>query len=71
MDATRPPVLPKSRHGSDAWFEERGLEPVFPQLAAWSLPFDRVVVLDAAAPALRAEDRGISEASPKTRKRRS
>ncbi|CAK9022590.1 unnamed protein product [Durusdinium trenchii] len=47
MDATRPPVLPKSRHGSDAWFEERGLEPVFPQLAAWSLPFDRVVVLDA------------------------
>lgn len=46
MNQTRPPWI--SEHRSAAgWFEERGLAPVFPQLAAWTLPFQRVVILDA------------------------
>ncbi|CAE7407564.1 unnamed protein product [Symbiodinium natans] len=40
-------LLHSARHGAGAWFAERGLPPSFPQLAAWALPFRRVVILDA------------------------
>lgn len=43
---TRPPWISEQRSAA-GWFEERGLAPVFPQLAAWTLPFQRVVILDA------------------------
>lgn len=43
---TRPPWISEQRSAA-RWFEERGLAPVFPQLAAWTLPFQRVVILDA------------------------
>eukprot|EP00434_Breviolum_minutum_P006724 symbB.v1.2.005934.t1/scaffold346.1/size246720/3 len=42
----RPPWIRQTR-SAHPWFEERGLAPVFPQLVAWTLPFDRVVILDA------------------------
>ena len=47
VNETLPPIRQDARSQPGSWFEERGLDPVFPQLAAWKLPFKRVVVLDA------------------------